>query len=196
METPMPDVPGFLEDLTRLAPRAAVRQDLDGGAFVLRSPEPLQPYGRCVGEWLERWARETPEAPAFAEPAAGGGWTVLSWGALRQRIGAVAQGLFRNPLADPYLLGAASGASLGVVLVLVAGSAAGATLGLTGGGWASHLGIAGAAFGGALAGVGLTLLLAGGAAHSMRLLLAGVVVGVLLGAVSDLLITLAPQARA
>jgi iron complex transport system permease protein len=124
-------------------------------------------------------------------PRALGAWTV---GALLGLAGAVAQGLFRNPLADPYLLGAASGASLGVVLVLVAGSAAGATLGLTGGGWASHLGIAGAAFGGALAGVGLTLLLAGGAAHSMRLLLAGVVVGVLLGAVSDLLITLAPQA--
>lgn len=124
-------------------------------------------------------------------PRALGAWAV---GALLGLAGAVAQGLFRNPLADPYLLGAASGASLGVVLVLVAGSAAGATLGLTSGGWASHLGIAGAAFGGALAGVGLTLLLAGGAAHSMRLLLAGVVVGVLLGAVSDLLITLAPQA--
>ena len=67
-------------------------------------------------------------------------------------------------------------------------------VGFSDGGWAGHLGIAGAAFGGALAGVGLTLLLAGGAAHSMRLLLAGVVVGVLLGAVSDLLITLAPQA--
>ena len=124
-------------------------------------------------------------------PRALGAWAV---GALLGLAGAVAQGLFRNPLADPYLLGAASGASLGVVLVLVAGSAAGAALGLTGGGWAGHLGIAGAAFGGALAGVGLTLLLAGGAAHSMRLLLAGVVVGVLLGAVSDLLITLAPQA--
>ena len=124
-------------------------------------------------------------------PRALGAWAV---GALLGLAGAVAQGLFRNPLADPYLLGAASGASLGVVLVLVAGSAAGAALGFNDGGWAGLLGIAGAAFGGALAGVGLTLLLAGGAAHSMRLLLAGVVVGVLLGAVSDLLITLAPQA--
>jgi iron complex transport system permease protein len=127
-------------------------------------------------------------------PRALGAWAV---GALLGLAGAVAQGLFRNPLADPYLLGAASGASLGVVLVLVAGSAAGAAgaaLGFNDGGWAGPLGIAGAAFGGALAGVGLTLLLAGGAAHSMRLLLAGVVVGVLLGAVSDLLITLAPQA--
>jgi len=34
-------------------------------------------------------------------------------GALLGLAGAVAQGLFRNPLADPYLLGSASGASLG-----------------------------------------------------------------------------------
>ena len=25
--------------------------------FVLRSPEPLKPYARCIGEWLEHWAR-------------------------------------------------------------------------------------------------------------------------------------------
>ena len=83
----------FLGDPGMLAPRRAVREDLPGGAFVLRSPERLQPFERCVGEWLERWARETPDAPAFAEPALGGGWTTLSWGALRRRVGAVAQAL-------------------------------------------------------------------------------------------------------
>jgi iron complex transport system permease protein len=36
-------------------------------------------------------------------------------GALLGLSGALAQGLFRNPLADPYLLGSASGAGLGVV---------------------------------------------------------------------------------
>ena len=39
-------------------------------------------------------------------------------GALLGLAGAVAQGLFRNPLADPYLLGSASGASLGLSLCL------------------------------------------------------------------------------
>jgi ABC-type Fe3+-siderophore transport system permease subunit len=34
-------------------------------------------------------------------------------GGLLGLAGAVAQGVFRNPLADPYLLGSASGASLG-----------------------------------------------------------------------------------
>ncbi len=35
--------------------------------------------------------------------------------------GATYQGLFRNPLADPYLIGVASGAGLGATVVLVAG---------------------------------------------------------------------------
>ena len=35
--------------------------------------------------------------------------------------GAAYQGLFRNPLADPYLIGAGSGAGLGAIIVLTAG---------------------------------------------------------------------------
>ena len=35
--------------------------------------------------------------------------------------GAAYQGLFRNPLADPYLIGVASGAGLGATIVIVAG---------------------------------------------------------------------------
>jgi len=46
--------------------------------------------------------------------------TLGAWlaGALLGLAGALAQGLFRNPLADPYLLGSASGAGLGVALFL------------------------------------------------------------------------------
>ena len=47
-----------------------------------------------------------------------GAWTA---GALLGLAGAVAQGLFRNPLADPYLLGSASGAALGVAIAWALG---------------------------------------------------------------------------
>lgn len=109
-------------------------------------------------------------------------------GALLGLAGAVAQGLFRNPLADPYLLGSASGASLGV----------GIYLSLFGGGaWALSswlgLGLTGAAFLGAVLAVLLTLLLARGVQQTLRLLLAGVVVGVVLGAVTSLISLLQPQ---
>jgi len=57
-----------------------------------------------------------------------GAWTA---GALLGLAGAVAQGLFRNPLADPYLLGSASGAALAVALALLAMGGASGMLGGT-----------------------------------------------------------------
>jgi iron complex transport system permease protein len=109
-------------------------------------------------------------------------------GGLLGLAGAVAQGLFRNPLADPYLLGSASGASLGVgtYLSLWGGSAWALS------GWIA-LGLTGAAFLGAVLAVVLTLLLARGVQQTLRLLLAGVVVGVVLGAVTSMLSLLQPQ---
>ena len=109
-------------------------------------------------------------------------------GALLGLAGAVAQGLFRNPLADPYLLGSATGASVGVAtyLSLLGGST------WTLSAWLG-LGLTGAAFTGAVLAVGLTLLLARGVQQTLRLLLAGVVVGVVLGAVTSLMTLLQPQ---
>jgi ABC-type enterobactin transport system permease subunit len=48
---------------------------------------------------------------------------------------ALAQGLFRNPLADPYLLGSAAGAGLAVVLVLARRGLAGTDEPGRGAGW-------------------------------------------------------------
>ncbi|MDE2400551.1 MAG: iron ABC transporter permease [Burkholderiales bacterium] len=110
-----------------------------------------------------------------------GAWLV---GALLGLAGAVAQGLFRNPLAEPYLLGSSSGAALAVALSLVL---LGHTTLMSDAGWGWRFGLTGAAFVGAVGGVLLTLFLARGAAHTMRLLLAGVVVGVVLGALTSLL---------
>ncbi|MBS0315966.1 MAG: iron ABC transporter permease [Proteobacteria bacterium] len=120
--------------------------------------------------------------------------TIGAWlcGALLGLAGAVAQGLFRNPLADPFLLGSASGAVLAVALLLAAGSAFGAAPPATSP-WLAQFGITGAAFVGALGGVLLTLVLARGVQHTLRLLLAGVVVGYVLGAVKDLIGLAAPD---
>jgi iron complex transport system permease protein len=114
-------------------------------------------------------------------------------GALLGLAGAVAQGLFRNPLADPYLLGSASGATLGVAIALSLFGAVG-TMGFSpfAAQWLVRLGLTGAAFLGAVAAVLLTLTLARGVQHTLRLLLAGVVVGVVLGAISSLFTLLSP----
>lgn len=83
--------------------------------------------------------------------------------------GASYQGVFRNPLADPYLLGAAAGAGLGVTIVIVGAAASAATP------TAAPL----AAFVGALVAVGLSYVLGasgGGRSSTASLILAGVAV--------------------
>ncbi len=109
-------------------------------------------------------------------------------GALLGMTGAIAQGLFRNPLADPYLLGSASGASFFVALSLMfVGGSPFASLFLL------RVGLTGAAFMGAITAVLLTLLLAGGVQNSLRLLLSGVIVAVIFGALSSLVALSSPD---
>jgi iron complex transport system permease protein len=127
-------------------------------------------------------------------PRSLGAWLA---GALLGLAGALAQALFRNPLADPFLLGSASGASLGVALavVLLGQWASGTEVQALGAGsLALHLGLTGAAFAGALGAVLLTVGLARGVQQTLRLLLAGVVVGVVLGAATQLVLLSSPQA--
>ncbi|WP_236687522.1 FecCD family ABC transporter permease [Chromobacterium subtsugae] len=101
----------------------------------------------------------------------------LGVGAALAASGAALQALFRNPLADPGLIGTSSGAALAVIAVLALGLS-GLTLPL-------------AAFGGGLLATWLILLLArlakGGIAG---LLLMGLVVGAFCGALSSLILFL------
>ncbi len=106
-------------------------------------------------------------------------------GALLGLAGGIAQSLFRNPLADPYLLGSASGALLGVGSVLC--------FAYIGNSWMEIIGLNGGAFIGALFGVLASLLLAGGYRGSLRLLLSGVVISVILGAANSVFTFVRPD---
>ena len=99
--------PAFLDDERQIAPARAVRTQFDDGSFTLCSPMALQPYARCVGEWLERWAKETPDALALAERGGGAeGWRSLTYAQLRRQVGAVAQSLLdlRLPAGRPIAI--------------------------------------------------------------------------------------------
>lgn len=141
--------------------------------------------------WSFAWRQDWDLIQAIRAPRTLG---ALLTGMLLGLAGAIAQGLFRNPLADPYLLGSAAGAGLGVVLVLAASGWFGTLIGLATADALLRLGLVGAAFAGALAGVGLTLLLARGTARPMVLLLSGVVVGIVLSAMSELVMLVSPEA--
>lgn len=89
--------------------------------------------------------------------------------------GATYQGVFRNPLADPYLLGVAAGAGLGATLAIVGGA---------GGGWGPFSPVPVAAFVGAVLAIGVTAGVGFGASRSTAaLLLAGVAVASFLTAI-------------
>lgn len=118
-------------------------------------------------------------------PRALGAWC---GGALLGLGGAIAQGVFRNPLAEPYLLGSASGAALGVTVSLLIADAS-----LAGASWLGQIGLTGAAFAGACGGIAVTLLLSRGAIQTQSLLLSGVVVAVLLNALTSLLLLRSPE---
>ena len=94
--------------------------------------------------------------------------------------GAAYQGLFRNPLADPYLIGVASGAGLGATIVLVAGVQA------------AYLGVSllpAAAFVGAIAAVSVAFLVARSSVGLplTTLILAGVAISFITSAMTTLL---------
>lgn len=95
--------------------------------------------------------------------------------------GAVMQGIFSNPLADPGIIGVSSGASVGAVIAIA--------LGLT---EFSMFYMPLFAFAGALFAVTLTVFLAmrHGRIPVMTLLLSGVVVGMLLGAMTSGILTM------
>jgi len=94
--------------------------------------------------------------------------------------GAVLQGIFSNPLADPGIIGVSSGASVGAVLAIGLGVTAGNVLALPV-----------FAFTGAILAVSLTVALSmrHGRIPVMTLLLAGVVVGMFLGACTAAILT-------
>lgn len=95
-------------------------------------------------------------------------------------VGTTLQATVRNPLADPFLLGGSSGASVGAVLVIVGGLQVFGVYSLSV-----------AAFAGASAAFVLVLALArspGGHASPLRLVLAGVAVSYALSALTSFLV--------
>ncbi|GEE01331.1 iron ABC transporter [Gordonia spumicola] len=100
------------------------------------------------------------------------------------------QTLFRNALADPYILGANSGASLGVAVVALAGGAGGPAFVGVVAGW-GRLGIVLAAAAGAAAVLGIILLMAVWVRNAVTLLLIGVMLGSVTGALVAVLIVYA-----
>jgi len=62
------------------------------GVLILRSPEALAPYQRCLGEYLEHWAHERPDQ-IFLAQRDGETWRALTFAQARRRARALASAL-------------------------------------------------------------------------------------------------------
>lgn len=112
----------------------------------------------------------------------------IAVGAMLAVSGVLLQSLLRNPLASPDLVGAASGAALGVMVSYWVGAAAGL-------GAVAVLGQAGPAAVGALGALGLVYLLSqrGGVVEPVTLILIGVIVSIIASAASLIVMQLMPD---
>jgi iron complex transport system permease protein len=100
--------------------------------------------------------------------------------------GLLLQTLFKNPLADPSILGISSGASFGVALLLfLTGSFGGIALSSTG--WIGELGLSFAALAGALAVLLFLLLASSKVSNVVSLLIVGLMIAYLTGALTGIL---------
>lgn len=100
----------------RLADASVECEYREDGSFIMRSPEALQPYARCTGEWLDYWAKERPDHPFLAERL-GEGWLTLSYREVREKIGKIAQGLLdlNMPTCHPIVFLSGNGISQALV---------------------------------------------------------------------------------
>jgi iron complex transport system permease protein len=105
----------------------------------------------------------------------------LTYGAMLGAAGAAVQALFANPLASPDLTGTTSGAALGAVVTAYLF------------GFSAPLALSAGSVIGALAALGLLLALAGPRAETATLLLAGLAISALAGALTTLALALAPS---
>ena len=112
--------------------------------------------------------------------------TALLAGAALAVAGLLMQTLFRNPLADPSMLGISSGASLGVgIVILLTGAISGTAVSSFG--WWSTIGVSLAAFIGAVIVLFVMLAFSSRMKNMTTLIIFGLMIAYLAGSITDIL---------
>jgi len=92
---------------------------LDGGGMILRSPFPLEPYPRCLGEKLEHWAGAAPERVFLAERDTAGGWRTVTYAEARAAARALGQALLDRDLGPEHPVAILSPNSIDMALLVL-----------------------------------------------------------------------------
>ena len=146
-----------------------------GSAFLLSL---VLPWGPFVGHFQED---PSLASAVFVELRLPRALLALIYGATLGASGAAIQALFANPLASPDLTGTTSGAALGAVVTAYLLE------------FSAPLALSAGAVVGAVVALGLLLALAGPKSETSTLLLAGLAISALAGALTTLALALAPS---
>ena len=97
-------------------PHRVMREDRADGSILLTSGYDLTPPAGKTTDWLDLWARETPEALFLAERA-GEGWREIPYGEAREVVRALAAGLLAHGLGqgDPLMILSGNGIDHGLL---------------------------------------------------------------------------------
>src|SRR6476659_5455990 len=75
------------------------------GSIILKSTEALRPSARCIGDWLEHWARETPERIFLGERASvAAPWTTVTYRDVLRQVRAIAAWILAEGLSAAHPL--------------------------------------------------------------------------------------------
>jgi feruloyl-CoA synthase len=81
----------------KFAPARVELEKRADGTMLMRSPQKLGPYPRCLTEWLVQWSDRTPEA-VFLQERKGDGWRKLSYRETYGEVRRVGQALLDRGL--------------------------------------------------------------------------------------------------
>jgi feruloyl-CoA synthase len=102
------------------APRALETIRRPDGSILLRSPQPLADYGRCVGDWLVHWAMTAPDRPFLLERSPEGAWTGTTYSEALRCVRSIAAWLIHRGCSAERPVGILSGNSVRHALVALA----------------------------------------------------------------------------
>ncbi|MGY3078609.1 feruloyl-CoA synthase [Bradyrhizobium sp. LM6.10] len=101
-------------------PRTVAEHRADG-SIVLRSPDPLRNGARCIGDWLEQWARQRPDAIFLAErSSAEAPWTTVTYAQALRQVRAAASWILARGLSPEHPLAILSDNSIDHALLALA----------------------------------------------------------------------------
>ncbi|MET4215306.1 feruloyl-CoA synthase [Bradyrhizobium sp. LB14.3] len=91
------------------------------GSIVLRSPDPLRDGARCIGDWLEQWARQRPDAIFLAERSSTEApWTTVTYAQALRQVRAAASWILARGLSAEHPLAILSDNSIDHALLALA----------------------------------------------------------------------------